>query len=91
MIDSQGYIKVTDFGFAKKITNDTKRTYTLCGTPEFLAPEILQGNNMGYGFSVDWWSLGVLLFEMLTGFSPFYDQKPYEIYKKILNGKVNVP
>jgi len=65
LIDKHGHIKITDFGFAKRIEND--RTYTLCGTPEYLAPEIIKGSKVGYGKSVDWWALGILIFEMLSG------------------------
>ena len=62
LIDKSGYIKVTDFGFAKKIED---RTWTLCGTPEYLAPEIIQSK--GHGKAVDWWAMGVLIYEMLAG------------------------
>jgi protein kinase A len=57
LIGTDGYLKLTDFGFAKSIEN---RTFTLCGTPEYLAPEILQ--NQGHGKPVDWWTLGVLIY-----------------------------
>ena len=66
LIDREGHIKITDFGFAKQLEND--RTYTLCGTPEYLAPEIIKGSKIGYGKSVDWWALGILVFEMLSGY-----------------------
>lgn len=62
LIGSDGYLKLTDFGFAKYCDS---RTYTLCGTPEYLAPEILL--NKGHGKPVDWWCLGILIYEMLAG------------------------
>lgn len=71
MIDELGYLKITDFGFCKLVET---RTYTLCGTPEYLAPEIIQSK--GYGKSVDWWSFGILLYEMIVGYSPFYTNNP---------------
>jgi serine/threonine protein kinase len=89
LIHRDGHIKITDFGFAKKLTND--RTFTLCGTPEYLAPEIIKGAKVGYGKSVDWWALGVLIFEMLAGYPPFYDNEPIGIYKKIIVGIIEFP
>jgi len=89
LIDKEGHIKITDFGFAKELTND--RTYTLCGTPEYLAPEIIKGSKVGYGKSVDIWALGILLFEMLSGYPPFYDNEPIGIYKKIIAGIIEFP
>ena len=83
LIDTHGYLKLTDFGFAKICL---KRTYTLCGTPEYIAPEILL--NKGHGKPVDWWTFGILLYEMLAGFPPFNDEDPMGIYQKILKCKV---
>ncbi|KAG3184854.1 hypothetical protein PC129_g4863 [Phytophthora cactorum] len=86
LITSEGYLKITDFGFAKIVED---KTWTLCGTPEYLAPEIIQSK--GHGKSVDWWALGVLIYEMLAGYPPFYDENPFGIYQKILDGKVDFP
>ena len=86
LIDGQGYLKLTDFGFAKVVES---RTYTLCGTPEYLAPEILQ--NKGHSKPVDWWTLGILTFEMIAGIDPFNAEDPMSIYGKILKGKVKFP
>ncbi|XP_015585714.1 cAMP-dependent protein kinase catalytic subunit alpha [Cephus cinctus] len=82
LIDKNGYLKVTDFGFCKLVDG---RTWTLCGTPEYLAPEVILSK--GYGKSVDWWSFGVLIFEMNAGFPPFYAHDPMKIYEKIVAGK----
>lgn len=86
MISPDGYIKLADFGFAKFIEN---RTFTLCGTPEYLAPEILL--NQGHGKPVDWWTLGVMIYEMITGIDPFADDDPMAIYQNILKGKLHFP
>jgi protein kinase X len=86
LITASGHVKITDFGFAKVVED---RTWTLCGTPEYLAPEIIQSK--GHGKSVDWWALGVLIYEMLAGYPPFYDENPFGIYQKILAGRVEYP
>merc|ERR1711920_730115 len=83
-----GYSKLTDFGFAKIIEPGT-RTYTLCGTPEYIAPEVLL--NKGHGKPVDWWTLGILTYEMIAGIDPFNDDDPMAIYQKILKGKIKFP
>ncbi|XP_006877299.1 PREDICTED: cAMP-dependent protein kinase catalytic subunit PRKX [Chrysochloris asiatica] len=86
LIDKEGHIKLTDFGFAKKLVD---RTWTLCGTPEYLAPEVIQSK--GHGRAVDWWAMGILIFEMLSGFPPFFDDNPFGIYQKILAAKIDFP
>lgn len=86
LLDSTGYLKITDFGFAKIVSY---KTYTLCGTPEYIAPEVLL--NKGHGKGVDWWTLGILMFEMLAGQPPFVDDDPMGIYQQILGGKIQFP
>jgi len=86
VLTTRGYLKVTDFGFAK-VVMDT--TYTLCGTPDYLAPEIVSGQ--GHGRGVDWWTLGILIYEMLASFPPFFDKDQLSTYRKIINGKVRYP
>lgn len=86
LIDRNGYLKITDFGFCKILNG---RTWTLCGTPEYLAPELILSK--GYGFSVDWWSFGVLLYEMNAGCPPFYANDPMKTYEKIVSGKYRCP
>ena len=87
LINKNGYLKLTDFGFAKYLDNE--KTYTLCGTPEYLAPEIIL--NKGHGKPVDWWTMGILLYEMLVGIDPFSDDDPMKTYQKIIKGKINFP
>lgn len=86
LLDEIGHIKLTDFGLSKIMNNIEKdKTYTVCGTPVYVAPEVLTGQ--GYNKLVDWWSLGVLLYEFLAGYSPYREAKnrvDIQIYKKKL-------
>jgi serine/threonine protein kinase len=86
LLDEFGHIKLTDFGFSKYVP---VRTYSMCGTPEYIAPEIIL--NKGHDRGVDWWSLGVLIYEMLAGYPPFNGDPNKTIFEKILSGKVEMP
>lgn len=88
LLDSEGHICITDFGLSKEIPKEGS-THTFCGTPEYLAPEVLRGQ--GHSTPVDWWSLGTLIYEMLTGLPPFYSKNINIMYQKILNGELRFP
>ncbi|CCE64132.1 hypothetical protein TPHA_0G02910 [Tetrapisispora phaffii CBS 4417] len=89
LLDYQGHITLCDFGLCKLNMKDDDKTDTFCGTPEYLAPELLLGQ--GYSKEVDWWTLGVLLYEMLTGLPPYYDEDVPKMYKKILKEPLRFP
>ncbi|KAI9220893.1 kinase-like domain-containing protein [Blastocladiella britannica] len=89
LLDYAGHIALCDFGLCKLNMGAGARTNTFCGTPEYLACEVLLGN--GYTKSVDWWTLGILIFEMLTGLPPFYDENLNEMYRKILYAPLQFP
>lgn len=89
LLDYTGHIALCDFGLCKLNMKEDDKTNTFCGTPEYLAPELLLGQ--GYTKSVDWWTLGVLLYEMLTGLPPFYDENTNEMYRKILQDPLHFP
>ena len=86
LLDKNGHIKLTDFGFAKYVPDVT---YTLCGTPDYIAPEVV--STKPYNKSVDWWSFGILIFEMLAGYTPFYDSNTMKTYENILNAELQFP
>ncbi|XP_033108165.1 cGMP-dependent protein kinase 1-like isoform X2 [Anneissia japonica] len=83
LLDTRGYCKLVDFGFAKKI-GFGRKTWTFCGTPEYVAPEIIL--NKGHDVSADYWSLGILIYELLTGYPPFSGSDPMKTYTIILKG-----
>jgi len=85
LLDARGYIKITDFGFAKK----RNHTFTLCGTPEYLAPEVIQ--SWTQSFAVDWWGLGILIYEMVVSHPPFEDSEHMKMYEKIVSEPVEYP
>lgn len=88
LLDNEGFLRITDFGFAKDIGSGS--TYTLCGTPDYLAPEIIQGQTHGKG--VDWWTTGILIYEMLASYPPFTDNDDaMRTYANIIAGHINFP
>ncbi|QDZ23105.1 serine/threonine protein kinase [Chloropicon primus] len=87
LIDEEGHLRLTDFGLVKECNGF--QTYTICGTPEFMAPEILQ--KQGYGEEIDCWALGVLLYEMLVGRHPFYHPNHMQMYNNILKAQPKYP
>lgn len=89
MLDTEGYVKIADFGLCKEGMGFGDRTGTFCGTPEFLAPEVL--TEPTYTRAVDWWGLGVLIFEMLVGESPFPGDDEEEVFDSIVNDEVRYP
>ncbi|XP_025409543.1 serine/threonine-protein kinase N isoform X3 [Sipha flava] len=89
LLDTDGYVKIADFGLCKEGMGFGDRTGTFCGTPEFLAPEVL--TETSYTRSVDWWGLGVLIFEMLVGESPFPGDDEEEVFDSIVNDEVRYP
>jgi len=89
LLDEDGHLKLTDFGLSKDSVGGKGVTHTFCGTPEYLAPEVIHG--AGYGQSVDWWSLGTLLYEMLTGLPPFFNTNLHVMYEKIIRAKLTFP
>jgi len=90
LVDNEGHLKITDFGLAKEgIEGNNARTDTFCGTPEYLAPEIIDGGS--YTKAVDWWSLGSLIYEMLTGLPPFYDTDVQVMYTNKMTKILEIP
>ena len=89
LLDNQGHVKLTDFGSCKESIHGDTMTHTFCGTLEYMAPEILTGS--GHGKAVDWWSLGVLMYDMLIGGPPFTAKKRKKTIDKILKAKLHLP
>ncbi len=89
LMDYDGHIKISDFGLSKLVDDSDDKTFTLCGTPQYLSPEILK--NKGYDKTIDWWALGCIIYEMLTGVLPFHIPKGNKINPKIYEQSVNYP
>lgn len=89
LLDKDGHIKIADFGLCKEDISFGDRTRTFCGTPEYLAPEVLEDND--YGRSVDWWGVGVVMYEMMCGRLPFYSKEHERLFELILSGHLRFP
>ena len=90
LIDHEGHIKLADFGLAKILSqNEQEDPNSFCGTPEYLAPEMIIGS--GHDHSLDWWALGILIYEMIIGIPPFYNQNKHQMYYLIQHAPIRWP
>jgi serine/threonine protein kinase len=87
LLSHKGHVIMTDFGLSKEGLYYDERTSTFCGTPEYLAPEIIKGED--YTKAIDWWSVGTLIYEMLTGLPPFYTEDEENMYHKIMTATID--
>lgn len=93
LVADDGYIKLTDFGLSKRMMKKD-RTNTYCGTDWYMAPEIImkyEKENKGYSMAVDWYALGIVIYELIVGETPFYHENPAKVLKKIVNGDIQFP
>lgn len=89
LLDPEGHLCLTDFGLSKELSPENQEAFTFCGTPEYLAPEVIRGS--GHTKAVDWWSVGILLYELCVGIPPFYSRNVNEMYDKIQHGVLKFP
>jgi len=89
MIDEFGKVKLADFGLARPNMGEGDEAYSFCGSPEYMAPEML--NQQGHNYTIDFYCLGALLYELLTGLPPFYSRDTNEIFKSVLNDELKFP
>uniref|UniRef100_A0A7E4VZ52 Non-specific serine/threonine protein kinase n=1 Tax=Panagrellus redivivus TaxID=6233 RepID=A0A7E4VZ52_PANRE len=91
LLDRSGHVKLVDFGLCAENFDDQNRLRSFCGTPEYMAPEVLDVKCEGYGRAVDWWALGIVVYEMIYGLSPFFETDQFEIYRLIREEPVTFP
>jgi serine/threonine protein kinase len=90
LLDDEGHIKLADFGLAKEgVSEAAEGAYSLCGTPEYLSPEVL--DRQGHGTAVDWWNLGMVTYEMLTGLPPWYTTDREKLFDRLRNSPLKFP
>ncbi|OHS96005.1 AGC family protein kinase [Tritrichomonas foetus] len=89
LLDSQGHVKLTDFGLAKTLTDFSNQTGTFCGTSEYIAPEII--SRKPYGPEIDWWAVGILTYELLYGQTPFFNQNKAKMFQSIRSDRPRFP
>lgn len=89
LLDKNGYIKLTDFGLSRTLDFEDEKAMSVCGTPEYLAPEVIK--KQGHTKTVDWWCLGCIVYEMVTGFPPYRSQNRMELFESILYQPLQVP
>ena len=89
LLDNKGHIKLTDFGLSKILEDEKDKAFTICGTPQYLAPEVLL--KQGYDKSIDWWSLGCIMYEMLIGKLPFPIKREVKMSLKLYEKKITFP
>ena len=88
MIDHEGFVKIIDYGLAKMLKSD-ELAMSYCGTPEYLAPEMI--SHAGHDKTVDWWAVGILIYEMLIGVTPFFNRNRQVLMSKIKHSKIVFP
>ena len=86
LLDAEGHLRITDFGLSKIGMSREERTFSFCGTPEYLAPEVIMGE--GHSYEVDWWSLGALVYEMICGAPPHYSKDKRKLMRNIVETEV---
>lgn len=89
MIDEYGMVKLADFGLARPNMTEEDEAYSFCGSPEYMAPEMLKQE--GHNYTIDFYCLGALLYELITGLPPFYSRDTNKIFKSVLNEELNFP